>query len=119
MLRDHEPTQSQREWVKKLAAIGIPVHSIASLIGVSSSTLKLHYTHELEIGQDDMLEQVGSKAIELALDGNDRMVSLILKSKGAKSGWQERHLIEAVNSQETLELQEKLKALESVHIKDY
>ena len=116
---EHTPTQSQRDRVKKLAAIGIPKHSICKLIGVSLMTLNKHYQNELDIGLDDMLEQVGSKAYELAIEGNDKMIGLVLKTKGSRSGWQEKQVIETVDSAETQELRKKIADLEAVHIKDY
>lgn len=119
MNRDHEPNSATRDRVKRLAAIGTSQNSIAALLHIHPETLRQHYAHEIDFGLDAMLEQVGNRAYELALDGDRAMIALVLKSKGAKHGWQEKTIIEAVSSAETLELRQQVLALEASSIKDY
>lgn len=46
----HVPTTEQRSQVESMSAFGVPQDIIAKLIGISETTLKVHYKQEIALG---------------------------------------------------------------------
>lgn len=116
---EHEPTYNLRKRVKDLVVAGISHENIARIIDISPITLNKHYHKELALALDETIERIGSKAVQMAEQGNEKMAMFVLKTKGASRGWQERQVIEQLDSKETNELKERIAALEEQHTKDY
>jgi uncharacterized protein with von Willebrand factor type A (vWA) domain len=115
----HYPTKEQRQRVTDLAVAGIPKYLIAKIIKIDDETLTKHYEHELSCAQAEAVERIGKVVAIQALEGNEKSQALYLKTQGAKFGWVEKQVIETNNADETKELKEKLKELESQHERDY
>lgn len=115
----HEPTDSLRERVTDLSIAGIPQYMIAKVIGIDEETLKKYYQHELDCSEPEAVERVASTVVMQAMNGNEKSQSLYLKTKGAKYGWIEKQIVENVSADETKELKDKIKELESQFERDY
>lgn len=116
---EHMPTYNNRKRVKDLVAVGISHESIARLLEIAPATLSKHYAKELANSLDETIERIGAKAIAMAEEGNDKMISFFLKTKGASRGWQEKQVVEQINNKDTAELLDRIAALEQQHNKDY
>jgi len=116
---EHQRTFKNIELVRKMSANGIPKTSIAKIIGISVDTLDKHYGHEIRTAHPEHINKIANKAAELALEGNDKMISLILKTQGARYGFVEKQVIEQQDSKAMEELASKVKALEKDAEADY
>jgi hypothetical protein len=116
---EHFPTSQTRQRVKDLIVCGVSQENTANIIGICVETLQKHYKRELNTALDEMITRVGTKALELAEQGNDKMIGLVLKTRGASRGWVEKQVIETIDSKETEELKASIAKLEAEHIKDY
>lgn len=115
----HKPTDHQRQRVKDLAVAGIPVYLIAKIIKIDDETLTKHYSYELSCSQAEAVTRIARVVAVQAEQGDAKAQALYLKTQGAKFGWVEKQVIESKNADETKELQDKVKELESKHEKDY
>ena len=119
MLTDHIPTYNERVRVRDLARVGVSQEIIASIMGFSVETLVKHYHKEIYHSTPEIIERIGNKAFQLANEGNEKMISLVLKTKGAQFGWVEKQVIETVENKETEELKSKIAELEQKYNKEY
>lgn len=116
---EHKPSPQSRQRVRDLARAGVPQNGIADILEISDDTLRKYYRKELDQSLDELIECIANKAIQLAEEGNEKMISLVLKTKGASRGWVEKQVVENVDSSETKELQARVQALEQEHQRDY
>jgi hypothetical protein len=116
---DHEPTLYLRQRVSDLAFTGIAQETMSKILGLSVETLVKYYRKELDIGEANVVNEMSCIASHMALNGNEKMLTLMLKTKGAKYGFVEKQVIETVDTKETEELQARVKALEKSHDKEY
>jgi len=117
---EHKRNNAIAAQVESYARAGIPVYIISKILKIDESVIKKNYTAELLKAEPDMIEQVANVAFMKAIEGNEKMIQLILSKKGAKYGWIEKQVIDNVNSIEELEaLKQKLAKLEKEHEKDY
>lgn len=72
----HVPTEKDRNIVSLCMASGFTYEQTARLVGVSLPTLTKHYADELENGAARMNAAVAKNLYSLALQQNDRKVSL-------------------------------------------
>lgn len=84
----HVPTERTRAEVSAYAAVGVPHHDIAALIGVSIKTLLKYYGTELRTGKAKANATVGKRLFQLATDG--RNVAAAIFWMKAQAGWRER-----------------------------
>ena len=84
--RKHVPTDEQRTKAKGYAAVGLPHHDIAKMVGVSIKTLLKHYRDELDLGKATANAQVAGKLFSMAIGGNVASAIFWLK---AQAGWRE------------------------------
>lgn len=71
-----QPTEEQREQVRTYAKC-FPVHaeeSIATLMGISRSTLRLHFEKDLKLARAQMCASIGAQMINRAMDANNQSV---------------------------------------------
>ena len=115
----HKPTDELRTRVKDLAIAGIPVYLIAKIIKLDDETLTKHYQYELNCSQAEAVQRIAKVVAIQAEQGDSKAQALYLKTQGAKFGWVEKQVIENKNADETKELKEKVKELESKFERDY
>lgn len=87
----HSPTDKQIAEVEAYAAVGVPHHDIARLIGISTHTLLKHYEHQLGVGKAKANAQVAKSLFRQAIDGNISAAIFWLK---AQAGWREVQVVE-------------------------
>ena len=116
---EHRPTEQTRYMIIKMVESGVPHDKIARIMAIGQDTLYKHYRHELEHALDVKITKLAGKATDMALAGNEKMLTLLLKTQGAKYGFIERQVIEIGKSDELEQLQNKVKELEQLHDKDY
>jgi len=67
-----KPTDTQRQLVKAMAAVGIPHEDIARKLGIRSpKTLRKHFRDELTMGIIDANYKVGKTLYEMATSGEE------------------------------------------------
>lgn len=66
----HEPTQASRNLVLLCGAMGQTQEQMAALIGISETTLKLHYAAELKDGGRKILTGIAGNLARIAQDPN-------------------------------------------------
>lgn len=115
----HVPTNALKQRVKDLAVAGIPVYLIAKVVKLDDETLTKHYQYELSCSQAEVVERIARVVAIQAEQGDSKAQALYLKTQGAKFGWVEKQVIETNNADETKELKDKLKELESKFDRDY
>lgn len=117
---EHKRNEHIANKVEAYARAGIPVYIISKLLQIDDDVIKKYYSRELLKAEPDLIESVANIAFMKALDGNEKMIKLILDKRGAKYGWIEKQVIDNINSQEELEaLKEKLNKLEQDNEQDY
>lgn len=118
-MTEHVRTFEKILAVKNYVRAGIPQQTIARLLGMSCSTLQEKYKHELSTAHAEHISKIADTAFQLAADGNEKMVSLLLKTQGARYGFVEKQVIEQQDSKAMEELASKVKALEKDAEADY
>lgn len=68
--KPHQPTDESRTLVRTLAAYGIPVEQICTVVGVSWNTLAKHYGAELDKAAIEANAQVAGALFKQAMGGN-------------------------------------------------
>lgn len=115
----HIPTDALRTRVKDLAIAGIPIYLIAKIIKIDDETLTKHYQYELSCSQAEAVQRIAKVVAIQAEQGDSKAQALYLKTQGAKFGWVEKQVIESNSTDDTKELKDKLKELESKFERDY
>jgi hypothetical protein len=85
------PTEAQRTIVALAAAIGTPHEDIGKLIGISETTLRRYFRHELDVGATRASLQVGGNLFKMATGDPSLMTTLLAAiwwSK-ARMGWKD------------------------------
>jgi hypothetical protein len=84
----HRPTDKQRATVKAMSAYGTPQDQIARVLDIDSTTLRLHYRDELDLGVIEANAKVAETLFNQAVrDGNTTAAIWWTKSR---MGWKER-----------------------------
>lgn len=84
MSRQHMTDEKSREMVRDLVVLGVNQDKIASYLKISIDTLSKYYRYELDHGLHEALAPVAKTAIQLAQQGNLKMIDLVLKYR---AGW--------------------------------
>ncbi len=79
---EHRPTDQSREKVIGLSCAGYNQEDIASYFDISVDTLVKHYRIELREKKKDKIQAVSDMAYQKALEGNPKMIELVLKNQG-------------------------------------
>lgn len=90
----HVPTEATRHLVMVMRVNGETEETIAKCIGdkgIALNTLTKHYANELELGKARLLAAVAGGAFRRALNGDNDMTKLILRTR---AGWAEKQVIE-------------------------
>ena len=77
---DHEANKARRDLAKVLKAIGVTDSGIARQLDISPATLAHFYAEDLAHGAEAILAALGSRAVQIALSGNERMLTHVTKS---------------------------------------
>ena len=86
--KSHQPGEYTRRQVKTLAGMGIPVSDIASVIGISTPTLRKHYAEELAVGQIEANAKVAQSLFRQATGDRPNVAAAIFWLK-CRGGWRE------------------------------
>ncbi len=119
MHNTHQITKELRQRVCDLVMVGTPKYLIAEVLEIDDETLTKHYAKELATAKTVAIERIGKTVYQQALDGNEKSQTLYLKTQGASHGWVEKQVVENVANTETIELRDKIAALEERYSKDY
>ena len=87
----HEPDDKTKSEVEAYAAVGVPHHDIAKLVGISIKTLLKYYDHELGVGKAKANAQVAKSLFKQAINGNIAAAIFWMK---AQANWSEKQVIE-------------------------
>lgn len=79
---EHRPTDKTRGKVVGLRCAGYTHDEIAEYFDISRPTLDKYYREELREGKLNKIEGVSNKAYELAMNGDTKMIEMILKMQG-------------------------------------
>ena len=85
-----EPTDKQRAQVEKLAGFGVPQDDIATILGISAPTLRIHFRQSLDMGVAKANAKIGQTLFQQAMKGN--VAAAIFWAK-ARMGWRETHVV--------------------------
>lgn len=115
----HVPTPELRQRVCDLVMSGAPIHIICEIISIDDDTLRKHYKFELATAKAIAIERIGKTVYQQALEGDSKAQALYLKTQGASQGWVEKQVIETTTADDTKELKDKVRELESKFERDY
>ena len=87
----HKPTQSDRETVKRLSALGVPHEDIATRLKISADTLVKYYKDELDEGRIDANAAIAGTLFNQAKKGNTAAAIFWLKTRAR---WKETQVNE-------------------------
>jgi hypothetical protein len=97
----HKPTDETRKTVKAMTAYGISQAKICAVIDISEPTLRLYYSHELDIAEAEANSQVAQSLFNMATKGKNVAAAIFwLKTR---AGYREvTHLANATDGQPLL-----------------
>lgn len=95
MTQAHEPTDTNRSDVERLAGLGLPQRMIAAFIGIADKTLSKHYEVEINKGKAVAGSKVAQVLFEQCMAGNT--TALIFWAK-TQMGWKETTVQETVSN---------------------
>ena len=86
-----QPTDPQRQIVKKMVANGVPQEHIARVLGIAAKTLRKHCKTEIAIGKTIANFRVADALFKMATDPNGGAVSVAAAKffLKARAGWKE------------------------------
>lgn len=87
----HEPTDADREVVKRLSALGTTYEDIAKKLKISSDTLVKYYQQELDDGRIDANSSIAGTLFAQAKKGNTAAAIFWLKTRAR---WKETSVTE-------------------------
>lgn len=79
--REHVPDTAKRAKVEALCCVGLTQDQIAEYMQIDPETLRKHYPDELRTAKRDKLCKVAALAYTRAMEGNDKMIDLILRTQ--------------------------------------
>ena len=119
MHNTHQVTDELKQRVSDLVMSGAPLHIICEVIGLNDDTVRKYYDYELKTSKAIAIERIGKTVYQQAIGGDSKAQALYLKTQGASQGWVEKQVIETTAVDDTQELKEKMKELESKFERDY
>jgi hypothetical protein len=87
--KPHEPTEKEREAVEIMAGHGIPPIDIARVLGHSESTIRRHYTQELDTGHIRANSKVAQSLFDKAMANGPGAVTACIFWLKVRAGWLE------------------------------
>lgn len=83
----HQPTDELRARAESFAAVGVPQHTIAQLMGITTKTLLKYYAREIDLGKVRANAAVAGVLYRQAMKGNTTAAIFWMK---AQAGWRDR-----------------------------
>ncbi len=77
----HKPTEKTKAKVEAFSCAGFTQEQIAHYLQIDTDTLKKYYDVELRESRMSKIADVSTLAYKRALDGNDKMLELILRTQ--------------------------------------
>lgn len=71
----YEPTDFDRDYVKRMSSFGIPTPRIAKIVGIDEKTLQKHFPDELENATDELVARVATNMASIAEGDSPQAVS--------------------------------------------
>lgn len=71
-----EPTEKNREQVETMAGYGVPLHQVASLIGIDEKTLYKYFRKEIDEGKAKANAQIGLSLFQQATTGENTSAAI-------------------------------------------
>ena len=84
--RPHEPTAETRQTVSVHATVGTPQETIAQIIGIDATTLRIHYRDELDLAMAKANAVIGGSLFNKAKGGDTAAQIFWMKTR---AGWRE------------------------------
>lgn len=84
-LHPYVPTPDDKYQAEQMAAVGIPMMSIARVLGIQHDTMMKHFGEELEIARTKANYGVGRTLYEKAMDGDNTCIIWWDKTRGGHS----------------------------------
>lgn len=78
---EHVPTEEDRQFVWRCAAIGMTRSEIGQKLGVSWSTVESHYPNELRNAKAEYTDRLHNSMLGLAVAGDREAAKFLLKTK--------------------------------------
>ena len=116
---EHMPNAMTRKLVMNRVFAGLPLDDIAAKLEICIPTLQKQYSKEIQFGLTDMIDKISEVAAVKAMNGDDKALALILKTRAARYGWVEKQVVQQEGSTETAELTARIEALEASKASDY
>jgi hypothetical protein len=91
----HKPTESTKEQVKRLSALGCPHEDIATRLKISADTLVKYYQEELDEGRIDANAAIAGTLFSQAKKGNTAAAIFWLKTRAR---WKETQVNEVTGA---------------------
>lgn len=79
---EHVPTLETRAKVMAFVCAGYTQEHIARYLRIHADTLRKHYPDELDKAQMDKIGELSNSAYKRAIEGNDKMTELVLRTQG-------------------------------------
>lgn len=86
---EYQPIETDRRKVKLMAAMGIPLHDVSKVIGVSEPTLRKYFPVEIEAGHIEANTQVAGALFRAATDKTKPNVTAQIFWLKVRAGWRE------------------------------
>ena len=78
---EHVPTEEDRKYVWRCAAIGMTKSEIANKLGISWSTMEVHYANEIRNAKAEYTDALHNSMFNLAVNGDREASKFLLKTK--------------------------------------
>lgn len=85
----HQPTEADRRQVEMMAGFGLTEVEIASVIGITAPTLRVHYRVELDVGHVKANAKVASNLFRQATKDDPKAVTAAMFWLRCRAGWSE------------------------------
>lgn len=79
---EHVPTEEDRQFVWRCAAICVSQEEIAKKLGIDSATLREYYRTELDSAKIEWMDNLHRAMYQSAVNGNFQANQFLLKTKG-------------------------------------
>ena len=83
-----EPNEQNREQVRTLASLAVRHDDIATVLRISTKTLRKHFRVELDCSAIEANARVGEALLQMAASGKNAAASIFWAK--VRSGWNER-----------------------------
>lgn len=104
----HRPTEQSKHEVRTMAGLGISQENIAKVIGIGVTTLRQHYSLELDVGPVEANRQVAHALHNKAVKGNVQAMIFWLKNRDKLTWCDKAEVVTTTTTQEADEQRQSL-----------